>query len=157
MGQEIEKLGLHAGEVGTISERDVEEMVPESRSRSIFDLSDAMARHDPAPALRLVRGLLLRGERPERVVGFLASQTRRLWQIKGLLNEGVNGKGIQQALGMRDFAVRKAVPRVQQLSDRWFAERMALLCAADTELKTTSLPARDHLVWLTRLLAALCR
>ncbi|MDP6439354.1 MAG: DNA polymerase III subunit delta [Candidatus Brocadiia bacterium] len=156
LGQEIEKLSLHAGQADTISERDVEELVPESRSRSIFDLSDAMARHDPAPALRLVRGLLLRGDRPERIVGFLAGQTRRLWQIKGLLREGMNGKEIQQALGMRDFAVRKAVPRVQLLSDRWFAERVALLCAADTELKTTSLPARHHLVWLTRLLAALC-
>ena len=154
---ELEKLSLYVGDGGAITEAEVEELVPAGRSRSIFELGDAIAGRKTATALRLVEGLLLRGDRPEQIIPSLGHQVRRLWRLRQLLAAGMRREEIGHAIGMPDFAIRKSEPLVNQLSDRWFAQRIALLSKADEELKTTSLPARDHLVWLSGLVAALCR
>ena len=156
LDSELEKLALYAGENGTIAERDVEDVVPASRTRSMFDLSEAIAGGDTPGALRLTERLLLRGRRPEEIVGFLGAQMRRLWRVKRMLSEGKTQTEIQKALGMRDFAVQKSARLVRRREDQWLAERMRLLAEADAEMKTTSLVAREQLVWVTALVARLC-
>ena len=59
---ELDKLATYAGQGGTVSEHDVEELVPQGRERSAFDLGTAVARGDAGEALRLCDELLLRGE-----------------------------------------------------------------------------------------------
>lgn len=155
--RELEKLLLYAVAEKTINERHVEEIVPQSRSRSIFELSDAVARREVAKALSLGQHLLLSGETPEGIIAFLARQLRKLSDVKRLAERGADQKEIARELfrGM-DFAARKAVQSVRSLDQDWFARRVEILAAADENLKTTSVQTREQLVWFSSLLAELC-
>ncbi len=154
---ELEKLVLYVGDEPTIAERDVEEVTCTSRPRSIFELSDAIARSDAAEALRLGEGLLLRGERPEGIVGFLGRRTRTLWQVKRMLEGGAGPKEIARELGMKDYAAEKSVQAARRLGEERSARLIELLAQADVELKTTSLQSRDSGVWLSSFLSRLCQ
>ena len=155
--QELDKLELYAADADTVTEQHVDDLVPASRSRSIFDLANAIMRGDEAVALRMARDQLLRGDRPEGVVGFLGRQIRSSWRISRMAKRGMRQKEIEKATGMRDFAVSRTITLVQGLPERWFAERIAVLSKADEELKTMSLPTREHVVWLSALVVRLCR
>jgi DNA polymerase-3 subunit delta len=154
--QEIEKLVLFSDGRAKVSEEDVEEVVPESRARSIFELSDAIAKGDTSEALRLGEEMMLRGESPESMVAFLGAQMRRLWQVKRLTAQRASPKAISETLGMPDFAVKRAVQAVKDRSQRWFAARISMLARADTELKTIAMPAREKPVWMAAFLARMC-
>ena len=155
--QELEKLVLYAGEESTIEEKDVEAVVPESRALSIFELSDAIARADAGEAMRLGEQMLLRGERLEGIVAFLANRIRLLWQTRRLLDAGTAHRDVAKALGVSDFVAGRAVESARGLSGPWFQRRMGLLAEADVELKTTSIQSREHGVWLGAFLARLCQ
>jgi len=153
---EVDKLCTHAGPGGTISEREIDELVPPARNRSAFDLGEAVARADAVAALRLCGRLLLQGESREGIVAVLGLQLRRLWQIKRLHMAGVNE---QEAIRRSDapaFAVRRALKVVRALPEGRFARQIALLATADAESKAASLRAQEEQVWLESLLARLC-
>jgi len=155
---ELEKLIAFVGDERTVTERDVEDVVPQSRSRSIFELSDAIARSDAARALALGERLLLRGEGPEEIIAFLARQTRRLAQVKMMLDGGATEKQIAREMFKgRDFAARKEVAAARRLTDEWFARQTAVLAEADVYAKTTSVQAKEQGVWISALLARLCQ
>ena len=62
LGAELEKLVLFVGDRERITENHVQELVPQSRSRSVFDLSEAITRANVTEALKLGQCLLLEGE-----------------------------------------------------------------------------------------------
>jgi len=156
LGNELAKLVLYVSESDTVSQRDVEQLVPASRTRSIFDLSEAVLSGASADALRLAHQFLLGGHRPEEIVAFLGGQIRRLWQVKRMVAAGASQGEVQKALNMRDFAVRKSVGLVRRLTDDSLAHRLRILAAADREAKTTSVRAREQSVWVEALVAELC-
>jgi len=154
---ELHKLALYAADEPTITERDVDEVVPESRLRSIFELSDAIARSEAGRAVELGEELLLRGERPEGIVAFLGRQMRVLWQVKKMLAAGASQQEVARSLNIPGFAAGKAAAATQRLTDLWFEHKIELLAAADMELKTALVQSRELRVWLGTLLARMCR
>ena len=58
---------------------------------------------------------------------------------------------------MPEWAVEKASLAVRDLPEAWFAREVAMLAEADVELKSTSLPAREHATWLSAFLVRLCQ
>jgi len=154
--QEMDKLLLYAGDEATVTARHVEDVVPQSRSRSIFDLSDAIVQGNAPAALRLGQELLLRGQRPEGLVAFLASQVRRTWQVKRMLGDGASKSDVMRTLSMPDFAVDRAARAAQGRDEAWFVRCVERMARADVELKTTAVQARQEPVWLSVLLAELC-
>jgi len=153
---EVEKLCTRAGSAA-VTERDVEEMVPQGRSRSAFDLAEAVGRADAAAALRLCGQLLLQGESREAIVAVLGLQLRRLYQIKRFHTAGMNEQEMSRRSGAPSFAVRRALRAVGALPEGRFARQIALLAAADAESKSASLRSQEEQVWLEGLLVRLCR
>jgi len=155
LDNEVQKLANYVGENNTITERDIEEIVPHSRTRSIFDIADAVARADVPHALRLCEHLMLRGEKPGNIIAILARHMRQIWQVKRLKQSGANAKEIARQLNLRDFVVQKAL-QLASLSEELIARRLTILADADYELKTSSIRPAEENVWLMRLLARLC-
>ena len=153
---ELDKLAAGAGAETAIAERLVEDLVPAARSRSVFELSNAVGRGDAGAALRLASRLLLSGEAPEGLIPILARQTRQLWQMKRLLAGGTSEPDLARKMGMPEFAVRRALQVLPEVTDGRLARQLEILSAADVELKTTSLRAGEEKVWLENLLARLC-
>lgn len=154
---ELAKLLEYTDDAPAISEQDVEEVVPRSRTRSIFAIGDAVARGDAAGAFDLAYRLLLRGESVHGIVSILGRRVRQLWQIKRLREETTDAGQIAGRLGVPPFVVRKSMKLLPRLTDRFLARQVHLLAAADHELKTTALGAGEEEAWLVQLVARLCR
>jgi DNA polymerase-3 subunit delta len=153
---ELAKLVAYAASEEVITDAHVEDVVPPARSRSVFDLSHAVGRGDAAEALRLCERLLLRGKSKEGLLAILAREVRNLWEIKRLQAKGAGEKEIAGAMRLPGFVVRRALRVARGLSDDRLAGQLSTLSAADAEMKTTSLRAREERIWLENLLARLC-
>ncbi len=154
---ELQKLCLYADSRDAVTDRDVAELVSAARSRSVFELAEAVGRGDAAAALGLCAGLLLSGESREGIISVLALQLRRLWQMKRLHAAGAPPDRIAREAGVPAFAVRRAVGVLRSLTDERLARQINVLAAADAESKTASLRAQEERVWLEGLLARLCQ
>ena len=153
---ELEKLAAYVGSNATIAERDVDELVPQARWRSVFELAEAASRGDPPEALRLVNRLLMQGEKTEGIISVLALQLRRLWQVGRLHAAGAKEAEIARALGVRRFIVERAMKVLPAVSPERLRRQLDILSAADVESKTTSLRAQEEETWLENLIARLC-
>jgi hypothetical protein len=153
---ELAKLCAYSGAEVTVAERDVEEIVAEARTRSVFDLAGAVSRSDVPEALRLCHGLLLRGEKTEHIVSVLAFQLRQLWQVKRLRAAGLSETEIVRAMRVQPFVVTRAMNVVSALSEKRLARQFQILSAADVESKVTSLRSQEETVWVENLVARLC-
>jgi len=153
---ELAKLCAYAGTGATVTERDVAEIVAEARIRSVFELVGAVSRSDAGEALRLCHGLLLHGERTERIVSVLAFQLRELWQVKRLRAAGMSETEIGRAMRVRPFVVSRAMSVLSTLTEDGLARRLTILTAADVESKVTSLRSQEETVWVENLVARLC-
>ena len=152
---ELAKLRDYAGERGEITTDDVEEMVPNSRSRSIFQIGDAVVGGDTAKAIDLAEELLLRGESLSFMLSIMANRVRQLWQIKRLNQRGMGQKKIAGEVGVPPFVVRKSLKLANSTPPRKLARQLAVLADSDYELKTKSVASAEERAWLTRLVTRL--
>ncbi len=153
--RELDKLVLYAAESGFIDQRAVHDVVPASRARTVFELSDAIAASKIKESVELGQTLLLHGEEPIMIVAFLSSRFRDLWQVYRLTKRRMPLRDIASEVGMPEFAVKRAAQAVRRRNDQWFARRLRMLSEADTALKTTSMPSKSLQTWLTGLIAGL--
>jgi DNA polymerase-3 subunit delta len=76
IGVEIEKLRLYVGEGGAVTCGQIAELVPDSRSTTVFALVAAIGRNDRVLALELLDTLIREGEYLPLALTFLATQFR---------------------------------------------------------------------------------
>ncbi len=153
---ELEKLSAYCDSGAQITVRDVDDVVPQARSRSVFELGDLLARRDAAGALQLCERLLLAGEAPAGIVAVLARQVRQLWQIKRLHEDGASQQQIGRATRLPGFVIRRGVRTAGQLPETRLAEQLTLLADADYQLKTASIRSGEERVWVEDLVVRLC-
>ncbi|MFQ5684055.1 MAG: DNA polymerase III subunit delta [Candidatus Binatia bacterium] len=90
--QELEKLLLYVGESPWIRVRDVEEAFSDQGEAWVFDLTSAITERNPLRALGHLERLLSHGNHPLRLLGPIASETRRLLGARQLMNGEMRGK-----------------------------------------------------------------
>ena len=84
--QELEKLVLFVGERPAIRAQDIEEIFADHGEGWIFDLTRALGDRNAAGALSQLARLLAQGEHPLRLLGTVASEVRRLFSARQLLD-----------------------------------------------------------------------
>ncbi len=134
LGLAIEQLSLYA--TGRqVQVRDVDDLIADTRERSVFELTDAIASRNHARAQLSVAGLFEQRQSSIGVVMMLARHMRQL---------GLFQAGRQQRLGQGDLAKKVGVPpflldRLSRQADhysvRGVAEALTLLGEADRSLK----------------------
>ncbi|MBN2494169.1 MAG: DNA polymerase III subunit delta [Deltaproteobacteria bacterium] len=152
--QAVAKLVLYKGGRGRVSAADVAEVVADTRSESIFDLTDAAAGGDLARALTVLRRMLRDGEAALPILAQLVRHFRTLAAVQALARRGEPAESIHKALGLHPFVVRKALQQSRRFSDRRLADRIDELDRADLALKGGS--RLDDELKLERLLMRLC-
>ncbi len=138
---ELEKLATYAGQGGRIDATSVRLLTPAAQQARIFDLTDALARHEHARALTILHELLDHGEAPIGLTAFIGSQVRALLLIKDLSERGLRSQQIAEAAGLNPFVVGKMLPLARRFS---FAQLKAAYRATldvDTALKRSRMPA----------------
>jgi DNA polymerase-3 subunit delta len=104
---ELEKLSLLVGPKVGIDADHVDAYVPATRAHAIEELTDRLARHDLAGAVRTLRGLVAAGEPPLRIIAFVASNLRRALHVSELLASGMSEAEVAGRLGLPPWLVAR--------------------------------------------------
>lgn len=152
LAQALEQLALYAGAGQTITLADVEALVPETRQRSVFELTKAIGDGDVTRALRTLANMFRNREPALRVQFMLARQLRQIWRAKELMAAGMPRDQIAGAVGVPPFFVDDVLAPARRMSNRALAHGFERLYRADRLLKSSRI---DGELLLSRLVQQL--
>ncbi len=138
---ELDKLATYAGPGGRIDGASVRLLTPVAQQSRIFDLTDALARHERAHALTILHELLDHGEAPIGLTAFIGSQVRTLLLVKDLGERGLRQQQIAETAGLNPFVVGKTLPLVRRFSFAQLKAAYRAVLGVDTTLKRSRMPA----------------
>ncbi len=131
----IEQLALYVGDKQTITSADVDELIAETRERSVFDLTDAIGRGDRERALRAAARLFQQRESAVGVAMMLARHVRQLGTVRELLGARASMSQIQETVKLPPFIVSQLVPQARRYTVIALARAVRLVSQADIDLK----------------------
>ncbi|HKH65576.1 MAG TPA: DNA polymerase III subunit delta [Solirubrobacterales bacterium] len=129
---ELERLALWAGEGGSVTSADLEEMITDTSEAAVWSLSDALIEGDTAAALRIGERLIGQGENVTGLIYGLASRLRSACTAAAQLEEGIPPKQVESKLKMHPYAARQLVRRLDGTD--LASLRTAMETLADLEL-----------------------
>jgi DNA polymerase-3 subunit delta len=106
---------------------------------------------DADTAVRVMHGVLVRGESPLVVLSHLARQMRLLLQAKDY--PGLTSDQLAQTIGVHPFVARKVSQQAERFTDGQLERALATLLDADIGIKTGKL---DDVTALDLVVTALC-
>ena len=157
--QAVEKIDLFLGPAGDGQPRRVtipvaEEIVADTRTRSVFELTDALLERNADKTLFALRSLLEHGESPVGVVNLAARQLRGVLVVQDMAARGRRDeRAMAQAAGVPPFVVRKLEGAARRFRPAELRELLTALMQADHALKSSRLPDR---IITERVLLAIC-
>lgn len=153
LAKELEKTLIYAGNNKSISEKDVAEVVGESKTENIFALTEALKTKNPETALRLLNNQINHGEEPIKILGTIAWQFRMIWEVKHYQNKNLPSGQIAKAMGANPYVVDKALQHTSRFSTQNLRKGYSELVKADRSLKSGS---QDPLAVMQTLVLNLC-
>ncbi|HEY5945554.1 MAG TPA: DNA polymerase III subunit delta, partial [Kofleriaceae bacterium] len=130
----IDQLGLYAGDRPVTSD-DVDELIADTRERSVFELTDAIGAADRARALAAVASLCDQRESAVGVVVMLARHIRQLSMLHACRAQGVPRSEWNSRIGVPPFVVDKLVAQARSYTPDALATATQRLANADRALK----------------------
>lgn len=130
----LEQLGLYAGDRPVTSD-DVDELIADTRERSVFELTDAIGAADRARALAAVASLCDQRESAVGVVVMLARHIRQLSMLHACRTHGVPRPEWASRIGVPPFVVDKLVAQAKSYTPGALATATQRLANADRALK----------------------
>ena len=153
LAKELEKTLLYAGKNKSVSERDVAEVVGESKLENVFALTDALKTKNPEKALRLLNNQIDHGEEPIKILGTIAWQLRMIWEVKHYQQKNLPSGQIAKVMGAHPFMVEKALQHTRRFSTQQLRSGYLELVKADRNLKSTT---KDPTAVMQTLILNLC-
>jgi DNA polymerase-3 subunit delta len=151
--QGAEKLALYMGNQGELGAQDVAEVVADTRSQSVFALTDAVAEGATNRALRVLNNMIRDGESPLVVVGHLSRHFRNLSRVQALERKRESVESIRSDLGLHPFVVKKCLLQLKRFTPQALSKHLSTIAECDLRLKRGRLP--DSLA-LEKLVISLC-
>ncbi len=130
----VGQLGLYAGDRPVTSD-DVDELIADTRERSVFELTDAIGSADRARAIAAVSSLCDQRESAVGVVVMLARHVRQMALVHSLKAQGVSRGEWAPKLGVPPFIVDKIAGQARAYSPSALAAATQKLAMADRALK----------------------
>lgn len=151
---EIEKLATAALPDSIITYELVENLVPNSRELSNFELTDYLLNKNRVRALQILNKILNDGAEPLMLLGLIANNFRRLFLAKELMRSGVDRKEVARTIGLpyhkqEDFLATARRADAEKLS--WSLKRIA---EADLAIKTSKATPRMQIEMLVAELSS---
>lgn len=149
----LERLSLYVGPKAVITPAEVDELLVETRQRSIFDLTNAVGRGQRREALLVLRKMLENRESGVKMVMMLARHVRQLWSARELLRRGRAKNDIAAALGIHPYFISDLLQQTERFSEHMLQRTHRALFQADRRLKSSRMP--EGLI-LEQLVLELC-
>ncbi len=149
----LDKAALFVGAAPRIEAADVTAVTTDSRSRSIFELTDALGAGRLEAALTALDKLLALGEPESRILFMIVRHLRQLWVVGDLIASGAGRAEVGRTLGVPPFVAEKLFDQVRDREPIGPEAAMPRLLRVDLALKG-GLSAKRTV--LERLLVDLC-
>jgi DNA polymerase III subunit delta len=130
----VEQLGLYAGN-RAVTPADVDDLIADTRERSVFELTDAIGAADRTRALAAVSSLCDQRESAVGVVVMLARHVRQLAMLHSLRERKIPRSEWARELGIPPFIVDKLIAQAKGFRPTALARATRLLAEADRALK----------------------
>ena len=130
----VEQLSLFAGDRPVTSD-DVDELIADTRERSVFELTDAIGAADRPRALAAVASLCDQRESAVGVVVMLARHIRQLTMLHSMKSLNVPRPEWAGRIGVPPFVVDKLMAQARSYTPRALATATQRLANADRALK----------------------
>ncbi len=142
----VEQLGLYAGDRAVTSD-DVDELIADTRERSVFELTDAIGAVDRPRALAAVASLCDQRESAVGVVVMLARHVRQMAMLHKLRAANVPRPQWPQLVGVPPFVVDKLLAQARRYSPESLATATQRLAIVDRALKGDITLTTQHLAF----------
>jgi DNA polymerase-3 subunit delta len=134
---EIEKLAVAALPDTLITFELVENLVPNSREISNFDLTDYLLAGNKPRALQTLKKILDDGAEPLMLLGLLAYNFRRLLNAKELMNQGAERTEVARVMRLHPNNQRDFLETARRNKTEKFSQIMQRLAETDLAIKTS--------------------
>lgn len=132
---ELNKLLLFAGEGGTITLQQVEDLVPKTLEHNVFELTEQVLKGNAAKAYQTYEELHIQGEETIKLNAILISQVRLLLQTKILQKIGYQQANIAETLGIHPYRIKLAMQQVAKFPLTVLSEMYDQLVENDYQVK----------------------
>ncbi len=146
----LDQLALFAGD-RPIARDDVDELIAETRERTVFELANAVGGGDRAGALGAIARLFAQRESAVGVAMMLARHVRQLAIAREELAAGTPSRDLPRLLGVPPFAVDGLVAQARRWPAQAFPAALDALAQADRDLKGPVKAALGERIVLERL------
>lgn len=156
LSSEIEKAAMYVGEEPVITKKALEEVMASVPEVSAFAMTDALSRRNVAQALARLEELFVSKEPPLKIIGLLAYNVRRWWQVRQVIERRGTESEMAAALGAKAGSpgmVNRVIGQSRAFRDE--ALKLALLTLADANVAARS--GSDPKPYLERVIIELCR
>ncbi len=137
VSNEIEKVLLFCEQSERIDLEHVEEVVSDTRTRTVFEFIDRLGKKDTRKALVFLNRMIEEGESPLAILGMVARQFRLIWKAKEILRKGGKRAEIGRKLKLSPFQVRPLSAQLNAFSEEELEEAFWLLLQIDGVLKSS--------------------
>lgn len=136
LAAEIDKLALHAGEQGVITDAAVQALVPIAAEQNVFKLTEELAALRTDRVLSIYADLIKQREEPIKLLALLARQFRNMLYIKELGGQGFTPPQIAGQLGLHPYAVKVTAEQARKFSVERLGDILSDLADLDYGMKT---------------------
>ncbi|MEK6691487.1 MAG: DNA polymerase III subunit delta [Nitrospirota bacterium] len=154
LDNEILKLSIYAAGKGIIEEGDVIEVVGETRTHTIFNLTEAIGERKVERAIKILKKIMDKGEEPPKILNMIARQIRLLHRALELKESGFSQDEIKVRIGMMARFFGAFMGQLQKHNLEGLLNAFKRLQRADLDLKTSG---KDKGKILELLIFDLCR
>lgn len=137
LDSELTKLMTYVNAQRSITEKDVNLLVSDASTSSVFALVDALGKRDGQRAAHELHHLLDQGENPLGLLAMIVRQFRLLILVKELQARSLSPDAMAKRLGQHPFVIKKLNEQARQYRD--IAQLEAIyrrLLEIETEIKT---------------------
>lgn len=149
-------LYLRAPNDGTylrLTVQQIQEVVPDTRTRSIFELTDSVASRQLEVALQSFRRMLEQGDSAIGTVSMVTMQMRRLLLIHEGMRRGLQGDGLARHAGVPNFSLSRYVEQARRFRTAELVVALQHAALTDRALKSSRLSDETQ---VERFFMALC-
>ena len=137
LDSEINKLITYVNVQRAITEKDVNLLVSDASTSSVFDLVDALGKRDGKRAVHELHHLLDQGENPLGLLAMIVRQYRLLILVKELQARSLPPEAMAKELGQHPFVIKKLSEQARSYRDSAQLETIyRRLLEIETEIKT---------------------
>lgn len=133
---ELTKLFSYLGERTLADVADVAAVVSDSRTESIFDLTNAIGRRQAGEALRLLNRLLGEGIAPLLVLNMLTRHFRQMWAAREFLDAGLAAREMAGRIGINPYFIEGLLEQARRFPPGEYRRVFELCLETDLALKS---------------------